>query len=48
MESQVRRDGSVGGHAVKAVEDENRRLQKLLAESLLDNTARKDLRGKNG
>ena len=33
---------------LKALADENRRLQKRLAESLLDNAARKDLRGKNG
>ena len=33
---------------LKALADENRRLQKPLAESLLDNAARKDLRGKNG
>jgi putative transposase len=33
---------------LKALEDENRRLKKLLAESLLDNAALKDLLGKNG
>ena len=32
---------------LKALEDENRRLKKLLAESLLDNAALKDLLGKN-
>ena len=32
---------------LKALEDENRRLKKLLAESLLDNAALKDLIGKN-
>ena len=33
---------------LKGLEDENRRLQKLLAESMLDNAALKDLLGKNG
>ena len=33
---------------LKALEDENRRLKKLLAESMLDNAALKDLLGKNG
>ena len=33
---------------LKAVEDENRRLKKLLAESMLDNAALKDILGKNG
>lgn len=32
---------------LKGLEDENRRLKKLLAESMLDNTALKDLLGKN-
>ena len=32
---------------LKSLEDENRRLKKLLAESMLDNAARKDLLGKN-
>ena len=32
---------------LKALEDENRRLKKLLAESMLDNAALKDLFGKN-
>ncbi|MEZ5923845.1 MAG: transposase [Hyphomicrobiaceae bacterium] len=32
---------------LKALEDENRRLKKLLAEQLLDNAALKDLVGKN-
>jgi len=32
---------------LKAVEDENRRLEKLLAESILDVAALKDLLGKN-
>jgi putative transposase len=33
---------------LKALEDENRRLKKLLAESMLDNAALKDLLGNNG
>ena len=32
---------------MKALQDENRRLKRLLAESMLDNTALKDLLGKN-
>jgi len=32
---------------LKAMEDENRRLKKLLAEAMLDNAALKDLLGKN-
>ncbi len=32
---------------LKALEDENRRLKKLLAESMLDNAALKGLLGKN-
>ena len=33
---------------LKALEDENRRLKKLLAESMLDNAALKVILGKNG
>jgi putative transposase len=33
---------------LKTLEDENRRLKKLLAESMLDNAALKDILGKNG
>jgi len=32
---------------LRALDDENRRLKKLLAETLLDNAALKDLIGKN-
>jgi putative transposase len=32
---------------LKALEDENRRLKKLLAEAVLDNAALRDLLGKN-
>jgi len=33
---------------LKGLEDENRRLKKLLAESMLNNAALRDLLGKNG
>jgi putative transposase len=33
---------------LRALEEENRRLKKLLAESMLDNAALKDLLGRNG
>jgi putative transposase len=33
---------------LKSLEDENRRLKKLLAEAMLDKAALKDLLGKNG
>jgi putative transposase len=33
---------------LKGLEDENRRLKKLLAEAMLDNAALRDLLGKNG
>ena len=33
---------------LKALEDENRRLKKLLAEAMLDNATLKDILGKNG
>ena len=33
---------------LKTLEDENRRLKKLLAEAMLDNAALKDILGKNG
>ncbi len=42
--------GGMGGSEakrLKALEEENRRLKKLLAESMLDNAALKDLLGKN-
>ena len=32
---------------LRAMDDENRRLKKLLAEAMLDNAALKDLLGKN-
>lgn len=33
---------------LKQLEDENARLKRLLADAMLDNTALKDLLGKNG
>ena len=33
---------------LKSLEEENRRLKKLLAEAVLDNATLKDLLGKNG
>jgi len=42
--------GGMGGSEakrLKALEDENRRLKKLLAEAMLDNAALKDVLGKN-
>ena len=33
---------------LKSLEDENRKLKKLLAEAMLDNAALKDILGKNG
>ena len=48
VEGEVRRPGRLGGEEVcRSLEDENRRLKKLLAEQMLDNAALKDLVGKN-
>ena len=44
---RVRRPGGLGGRRLEALEEENRRLKRLLAESMLDNAALKDLLGKN-
>ena len=38
---------SQNARRLKALEDENRKLKRLLADSLLDNAALKDLLGKN-
>jgi putative transposase len=42
-----RRDGISDARRLKSLEDEHRRLKKLLAEAMLDNAALKDLLGKN-
>ena len=48
MEGEVWRDGCVSdARKLRALEDENRQLKKLLAEQMLDNAALKDLVGKN-
>jgi len=47
VEIEVRRAGGIGGPPPQIAEDENRRLKRLLAESMLDNAALKDLLGKN-
>ena len=46
VEGQVRRHGRVGGQAAEALEDENAKLKRLLADAMLDNVALKDLLGK--
>ena len=46
LEGQVRRPGCVGSQAAEGLEDENRKLKKLLAESMLDNAALKELLAK--
>jgi putative transposase len=47
MESEVGGLEVSEARRLKSLEDENRRLKRLLAESLLDNAALKDLLGKN-
>jgi hypothetical protein len=47
VEGQVWRVEASDAKRLRALEDENRRLKKLLAEQMLDNTALKDLVGKN-
>ena len=47
MEIQVGGLGVSEARRLKSLEDENRRLKRLLAESMLDNAALKDLLGKN-
>jgi hypothetical protein len=46
VEIQVRRAGVSEARRLKSLEDENRRLKKLPAESMLDEAALKDLLGK--
>ncbi|VTZ24977.1 conserved hypothetical protein [Methylocella tundrae] len=46
MESEIRRDGRVRGQASAALEDENAKLKRMLANAMLDNVALKDLLGK--
>jgi putative transposase len=48
VEGEVRWAGGLGGRRLKALEEENRRLEKLLAEAKQDNAALKDILGKNG
>jgi len=43
LEGQVRRHDGVGGKALKALEDKNAKLKKLLAEQMLDLAAMKEL-----
>ena len=46
MESQVRRARCVRRPAPEALEDENAKLKKLLAEAMLDNAMLKDIASK--
>ena len=47
MEGQVRRPGGVSDAKwLKALEDENAKLKKLLAEAMLDNAMLKDVTSK--
>ena len=45
--SKIRRARVSEARRLKSLEDENRRLKRLLADSMLDNAALKDLLGKN-
>jgi putative transposase len=47
MAYEVRRHGSVGRSQVEALEEENRKLKKLLAESMLDVATLREALGKN-
>ena len=42
----LRRTGGIGREALKALETENARLKKLLAEAMLDNAMLKDINSK--
>jgi hypothetical protein len=46
VEGQVRRPGCVRRAQAEALEDENARLKKLLAEAMLDNAILKDVAAK--
>jgi hypothetical protein len=46
VEGQVRRPGRVGGAAAEVVEDENAKLERMLADAMLDNVALEGLLGK--
>jgi hypothetical protein len=46
LEEQVRRAGGQRGEAARALEAENARLKRLLADAMLDDAALKDLLGK--
>jgi putative transposase len=47
VEGEVRRDGPSDAQRLKSLEDENRQLKKLLAESMLDVAALMDLLVRN-
>ena len=46
VEGQVRRAGRVRGARLRALEEENAQLKKLLAEAMLDNAMLKDIAAK--
>ena len=46
MEGEVRRPGGSDAKRLKALEDENAKLKKLLAEAMLDNAMLKDVASK--
>jgi putative transposase len=47
MALQVRRHGGFRARKLKGLEDENRKLKKLLAESMIDNATLKEMLTKN-
>lgn len=47
MALEVRWDGGSDARRLKALEDENRKLKKLLDESMLDVSTLKEMLGKN-